>query len=348
MHSPVPSVLVAVAVLFGGGRAKTTKRLTHLILMQPASPAPRLARTLGLVALLATSAASADAQTAYGVDSAGILFSFQLSSPSSISTIGDLGFVPEAIDFRPGTSTLYAFDVAGSQARLYTINLADADATPIGTGFSVSGPFTNPGPVETSYNFSGATSFAFDFNPTTQQTDGSIRIRLVANDGTNLRLHSGTGGIAVVDGAINGLSGVAVSGAAYLNSDMPTMGGSTGLYYIDSAGDRLLFSTPPNNGTVTSVGSLEQDVGLNLGFDIYSGSSSDLAYIVDSTAENVADLYSVDLSTGMATRISGINRDFTGGFAIDQLSAIPEPSSFAAIAGLLGLGWCATRRRRIG
>jgi hypothetical protein len=305
----------------------------------------RSARLAALAALLALAPAAAQAQTAYGIDATGSLFSFNLSSPGTISSIGNLGFTPEAIDFRPGTSTLYAFDVTGSTARIYTIDTATAVATAIGAGFSTSG--VTPG----AYDFSDATSAAFDFNPTTLQGDGTIRIRLVGNDGTNLRLHSGTGGIAAVDGSINGAATTGIAAAAYTNTATARLNGltlGTALFYVDSSSDSLLTTTLPNAGTVTTVGSLGGGVnlGTDVGFDIYSGGSSNTGYIVNTTAANVADFYSVDLATGTATPLGVIGRDFTGGFAIDQLSAIPEPASFAALAGLVGLGFAASRRRR--
>ncbi|MBC8008566.1 MAG: DUF4394 domain-containing protein [Burkholderiales bacterium] len=314
--------------------------------MKSSSQTARLSRSLGLVALLAT-AATAQAQTAFGVDATGALFSFNLSSPGTVNSIGPLGFTPEAIDFRPGTSTLYAFDVTGTTARLYTVNTSTGAATPISAGFATSG--VAPG----TYDFSDASSYAFDFNPTTQQAlpDTSIRIRLVGNDGTNLRLHSGTGGIAAVDGSINGVSGATVTGAAYTRSDFASVGAvptGTALYYIDSANNSLLTTAGlgPNSGTVTPVGALGTDIGIDIGFDILTGGSTNTAYLVDTTGANIASFYTVNLTTGTATSLGTIARDFTGGFAIDQLSAIPEPSSFAALAGALGLGFAATRRRR--
>lgn len=299
-------------------------------------------RVAGFSAALLATALTAQAQNAYGVDALGGLFRFDLTQPNTIYSIGNLGFTPEAIDFRPGTSTLYAFDVNGSTATIYTVDTATGAATAVGSGFATSG--TTPA----AYNFSGATSFAFDFNPTTLQGDGSIRIRLVGNDGSNLRLNSNTGGIAAVDGAINGVPGALVSGAAYTNSDVAVTAGNgtTALYYIDYANNNLLLSPDPNLGAVTLVGSLGADVGANLGFDIYSGGSADTGYIVDTTGGGVANYYSVDLGTGQTTLLGTILRDFTGGFAIEQLAAIPEPSIYAVLAGTATLGLVAWRRRR--
>ena len=283
---------------------------------------------------------TARAQLAYGVDGTGTLFSFNLSSPGTINTIGNLGIVPEAIDFRPGTSTLYAVNVDSTTGNgsLFTVNTSTGAVTAVGLGFFAT-------------ELNGATSIAFDFNPTTLQGDGSIRIRLVGSNGANIRLNSDTGNdVTPADGAINGVASAVVTGAAYTNSDVAVIpgGGTTALYYIDSAGDDLLLSSNPNAGTVGLVGTgLGVTVGTDIGFDIYSGGSTDIGYVTDTTGANAADLYSVDLGTGVATLVGGVARSFTGGFAIDQAtSAIPEPSTYAALIGALGLGLAVTRRRR--
>lgn len=303
---------------------------------------PRLFPASSSAALaLASALASASvghAQLAYGVDVSGGLFSFNLSSPGSVTSIGNLGFTPAAIDFRPGTSTLYAvsIDAGTGQGSLFTVNTTSGAATLVGSGFNAAGLI-------------GAGPIGFDFNPTTLQTDGSLRIRLVDGDGSNFRLNSDTGGIGVTDTAINGVEGAVIAGSAYTNSDLAVMAGAgtTALYYIDSASDALLLSSNPNGGVVGKVGDgLGVAIGEKIGFDIYSGASAEIGYILDPTC-NAATLYSVDLGTGVATLIGSVARTFSGGFAIDQAAAaIPEPSSYAVAAGVLGLGLALSRRRR--
>lgn len=294
------------------------------------------AACLGASTLAATTVARG--QLAFGVDRTGTLFSLDLSTPTSTTDIGTLGFLPEAIDFRPGTSTLYAIDVDAvtGSGRLYTVDTSTGTASAVGAGFVAAG-------------LVGAHSIAFDFNPTTLQADGSVRIRLVGSNGANFRLHSDTGAIAITDGAINGVPGALTTGAAYTRSDLAVMAGAgtTALYYVDSASDALLFSTGPNTGAVQTTGSgLGVTVGETIGFDIYSSASGDTAYLVDTACIDIASFYSVDLGTGLATFITNIERDFTGGFAVSQPAPIPEPSAFAAVAGALALGWTGTRRRR--
>lgn len=282
-------------------------------------------------------------QMVYGVDSTGTLFNFNLSSPGSISSVGNLGFVPEGIDFRSGTSTLYAIDVGASLSRLYTIDTASGAATAIGAGFATMG--TAGG---LSYDLSTATSFGFDFNPTTLQADGSIRIRLTANNGTNLRLHSATGGVAAVDGA---LSSITIGGVAYINNGSATIGGVTALYDINYQTDSLFLQNPPNNGTLNLVGSLGVNVGPNIGFDIFTAAGSndtgiggDMGFFVDTTGMGAATLYSLDLGTGAAAQLGVINRDFAGGFAVT--SAVPEPAHFGLGAAALLIGVALYKRRK--
>ena len=57
-------------------------------------------------ALLLLCQAPASAQTGYGVDANFTLFSFNVTAPATSTTIGNVGFLPEAIDFRPGTNQL--------------------------------------------------------------------------------------------------------------------------------------------------------------------------------------------------------------------------------------------------
>jgi hypothetical protein len=294
-------------------------------------------------ALIATALLSAAtvgrAQFAYGVDASGTLFSLDLAAPATTSTIGNLGFVPEGIDFRPGTSTLFAIDVGPSVSRLYTVDLATGAATGIGAGFATTG---NVGGLD--YSLAGAASFGFDFNPTTLQPDGSIRIRLTASNGTNLRLHSATGGIAAVDGGLSGTIG----GVAYINTNIATIGGVTALYDIDYQSDSLFLQNPPNAGTLNLIGALNFNVGPNLGFDIFTNGGDatilgDTGYFVNTTGPGSANLYSLNLGTGAATPLAVINRDFTGGFAI--AGAVPEPSTYGLGAAALLLGVVAWKRR---
>ena len=171
----------------------------------------------GIFAALILCATASATPVAYGVSSSGLLFRFDVTTPSAVTEVGNLGFLPEAIDFRPGSSVLFAIDVGPATSQIYTIDVQTGIATAVGSGFLSS--------IPASYDLTGVQTFGFDFNPTTLQADNSMRIRLVSSNGANLRLNSSTGTVAAVDGAINGAAAT-VDGSAYINNT-PTMGGAT-------------------------------------------------------------------------------------------------------------------------
>ena len=301
-------------------------------------------------------ATQASAQTGYGVNSAGTLFKFDVNSPSTVTTIGSVGFVPEGIDFRPGTRSLYAIDIGPSTSQIYTLDITTGAATPVGAGFASAGSVNS-----TAYSLNANDTFGFDFNPKTLQNDNSMRIRLVSTSGSNLRLNSSSGQVAAVDGNLLFGDGSSpfIDAAAYINN-IPQAGGTTALYDLDSRNNALLLQNPPNNGTVSLVGSLglSIDAQRNIGFDIFTTPGDadltiggDTGYAVFTRPDApVGDpgiylLYNVNLATGAATGGAvvgsiGSSFDFEGGFAV-----VPEPGSIilvsVAVVGM-GLGY---RRR---
>jgi len=301
------------------------------------------------------------AQTGFGVDGNGNLFSFDITAPGSIpiTAIGNVGFVPEGIDFRPGTNTLYAIEIGATTTQLYTIDIATAAATPVGAGFN-----TVDGGL--GYNLGGNQRFGFDFNPATLQGDNSMRIRLVGQNGDNLRLNSSTGQITAVDLdlLIPPSSAPFVDAAAYLNNVPNQATIATTLYVMDSRSDSLYIQNPPNNGTLNLVGSFfgigGEDASEGIGFDIYTvpGDSDpstvgDSAYAVlkrPNTQNGAYLLYQVNLATGGISngKLVGPNgspSDFTGGFAIAPLP-IPEPATTALVVlGMLATSALRPRRR---
>lgn len=280
--------------------------------------------------------------TAYGVTASGALFRFQTDLVNTVTTIGNMGIVPEGIDFRPGSTQLYAIDVGATTTQLYTVNTSTAAVTPVGSGF--------PSQVMGvgAYNLVGQT-IGFDFNPRTLQPDGSMRIRLVASGGSNLRLNSMTGLVAAVDtplqyamGDLHAGQTPNVDACAYINSAVATdaAGGTTLLYDIDYAHDNLVTQNPVNNGTLNTVGNvgITIDVLPGVSFDIFSASTTDdtndddFGYAVftrgfigdrPKTDRQVPDglqylLYDINLDNGQVTngRTVGGGLDFTGGFAV--------------------------------
>ena len=318
---------------------------------------------LSAVVGLFISTSSVQAQLGFGVNGSGQLFSFNLNNPNGpVTPIGNLGFLPEGIDFRPGTIDLYAIDVGATTTQLYTVNINTGAATPIGSGFaSVSG--------SGAYNLTTASSFGFDFNPTTLQGDNSMRIRLVASNGNNLRLNSSTGGLAAADtnlayaaGDPNNGTAPSVSAAAYINSNNATAGGATTLFDMDFSLSVLATQVPPNNGTLNTVGPFGVTIQAldNIGFDILTaandvdpGIGGDTGYAVFRRSGVAGDnylLYDVNLATGATTggALVDSGADFTGGFAV--IAAVPEPSTIVLSAlggvGVIAMGYKKFRKIR--
>jgi hypothetical protein len=192
------------------------------------------------------------------------------------------------LDMRPANGQLYAL---GSSSRLYTINASSGVATAVGTD-----AFTPA--------LSG-TTFGFDFNPTVD------RIRIVSNTGQNLRAHPETGVIAAVDGAINP-TGSMVTAAAYTNNFAGAT--TTALYVIDAQNQRLLLQSPPNNGTLTPVGSpFSIKIAGENGFDI--SSKSNRAFVLLNN-EGEIKLFNLNLTTAALSNGVAFPRSSVSGFTL--------------------------------
>lgn len=248
--------------------------------------------------------------TGFAYNSAGQLFSFPLSDPTKVTPIGAAGQVEvKGIDFLPGSNTLYSISVGQGNSQLRTVNLADGMTTPVGSGFPNAA--ASPG----NYSIASSNLFGFDFNPTTLQMDGSIRIRLIDSAGTNLRLHSATGGVAAVDTAltVGGMAAPGLSAAAYTNTDTARTGATapgTRLYYLDATNDNLLTSPAANSGVSTVVGPLGSNVTGNTAFDILSFGGENVGFAVVGSGAGFT-LHRIDLQTGALGSVIGT---FPAGF----------------------------------
>ncbi|MGG6240230.1 DUF4394 domain-containing protein [Nodosilinea sp. AN01ver1] len=145
--------------------------------------------------------------------------------------------------------------------------------------------------------FAGGVVTGFDFNPVAD------RLRLVGDNDQNFRINVETGAV-IEDGPLafameDANAGVNpnVTAAAYTNSVDGTT--STTLYNIDPLLDQLLVQSPPNDGTLVTMGDLGVDFDVVGGFDIFSTAEGDNAAfaVSDST------LYTIDLQTGAATSL---------------------------------------------
>lgn len=184
------------------------------------------------------------------------------------------------IDFRPATGTLYGI---GSSSRLYVIDIKTGSARAIGT--------TSFTPA-----ISGS-AIGLDFNPTVD------RLRLVTSSGQNLRLNPETGTVAATDGSLNGVENPNVTAAAYT---MNRAGAATTLLFvIDVNSDKLFKQDPPNDGKLVEIGNIGFDVEQAGDFDISPDGTNAFAAL---KTGGKTSLYSIDLSTGIATRLAN---DFT-------------------------------------
>jgi hypothetical protein len=217
------------------------------------------------------------------------LIRFDEDCPADTKHIGHIvGIGPDTaligIDFRVQDGKLYGVGNAGG---VYTIDPNNATAL-----------FVNSLTVPLS-----GTSFGVDFNP------AADRLRIISDNGQNLRHNVNLGGVTIADGTLNytlGTAATGVTGAAYTNNDLDANTATT-LLDIDSNLDQVALQVPPNNGTLTPTGKLTLDVTSVVGFDIYSKVRDGVTVDVEafaaltSAVDSKLRLYEINLLTGKAT-----------------------------------------------
>ena len=137
--------------------------------------------------------------------------------------------------------------------------------------------------------------FVVDFNPVAD------RLRLMASDGTSLRINVDDGK-AIVDGRLKYAETDASKGktpkisvGAYTNSYAGTK--ETALFDIDLSSATLVKQAPPNDGILNTVGALGVKLDGGAAFDISSdGKGGNAAWLMVGSM-----LHAVDLATGKAT-----------------------------------------------
>jgi hypothetical protein len=208
---------------------------------------------------------------------------FSPETPSSSRALtglvgGDTALI--GIDYRVQDNKLYGVGNAGG---VYTLQTKTGVATLVN---------------RLSVALSG-TSFGVDFNPVAD------RLRIISDNGQNLRHNVNAGGVTLVDGTLNyapGTPAAGLTGAAYTNNDLDP-NTSTTLYNIDSVLDQVVLQSPPNNGSLAATGKLTVDTSLETGFDIFSSVRNGVTTNVQalaslSSATGTASLYSIILPTG--------------------------------------------------
>ena len=224
------------------------------------------------------------------------------------------------IDVRPQNGFLYGLaytSANGGSVELYAISGRTGVATSLsGAAVQFSDAAGAAVPI------TGA-NFGFDFNPSAD------RIRVVTDTGMNFRINPNNG--ALVDGDVNtggtqpdGMQsgGTMASAAAYTNSSpnsTATPAPTTTLYVLDATSISLYIQSNPNGGTETLVAPITLngqplDFTAVNGFDIPSSvtvaqdnaAATGAAFASLTTTATGTHLYSIELSTGVATDLGAI------------------------------------------
>jgi hypothetical protein len=286
------------------------KRHRHLLVAAAAAAAVSLVLpTSGAVAQ--SSGARAAGTTLFGLTTGNRIVTLNTAFPVfATNDVAISGLAPGeqliGIDRRPRTGVVYGVGRQGTTGRLYTVDPATGVATFVAT--LVAAPTAaspRGGPIALSGN-----EFGFDFNPMADA------LRIVSDTGQNLRLipsdrTPATGpallaGDTFADGTLNAdvTPATGVSAAAYTNN----VAGATAtvLYDLDTRRDVLVQQTPPNAGTLVTVGRLRFPAGSVAGFDIVTADGVDAGYAALTVAGLPYTLLAeVNLSSGQA-EIAGI------------------------------------------
>jgi hypothetical protein len=272
-------------------------RRTHLLRW---SAALGCALALYAVAAQASHRPSGPDRTLYATTSQNQLLTFNARNPDRIRDIQAISGLPagvtlRGIDFRPKTGDLYG---VGSDSVVYRVNPATGIAIAEGPGFT---PALR------------GRAFGVDFNPVVD------KIRVVGDDGQNLRLNVDEGTVLSADKELNpGMPQVVAAG--YENSSFSfTQPAATVLHVVDAASDTLFTQSPPNDGTLANPRKLKVDVGLNAGFDIAGADNQ--GFLSNAKSGRGSELYTVDVPTGKTRslgRIGGGKRLVVTGLAAWQ------------------------------
>lgn len=234
-----PALVLAVAALCGLGLAGCNDDDDMVSNPTPTTPTPM--PTGDLIALTES----------------GQIASVNRSAPSALvstQTVSGLRTNDSliGIDYRPADGKLYG---VGALGNVYTIDpttgVASFKAALVADATDTSSPFTRI--------TGNASLMSLDFNPVPD------RLRVVGNDGQNLRINVDTGA-TFTDTALSGGGSPIVTAVAYTNSFAGA--GSTRMFNIDVNQDRLYLQNPPNDGTLSSFASLGVNANGSSGFDI--------------------------------------------------------------------------------
>ena len=215
-------------------------------------------------------------------------FSLQNRTSTTIGTTpNDIEIV--AIAERPSTGGLYAFSTGTD--KLYTLDKVTGQIAEVGD-LGVDLPFAE---------------YGMSFDPITDE------LRLIS-DAENLRIDPADGSLIATDTSTS--PSLWLGGIAYtppMDPPTSTMVPQTTLYYADNGNVRFgtvggVGGNPsPNGGEVQDIGSTDTFSQYMIGLDF---SSDGTAYLLCArTGDNVLFLYTINLSTGLATLVGEVDGD---------------------------------------
>lgn len=239
----------------------------------------------------------ADDNKAVGLLSDGLgLRVFELNNPRDDDKIGTVsGLAGDTrligIDYRVQDRLFYGVGEAGG---VYTLDSKTAVATKVS---------------ELTVALSG-TNFGVDFNP------AADRLRVISDNGQNLRHNVNVGGTTIADTPLAYTPGTPAAGltaAGYTNNDLSASTATT-LIDIDTSLDQVALQVPANNGTLSATGLLGINVAPVAGFDILSSLSSGVTdrnqgyAVLRSEGTSRSSLYKVDVLTGDLARVGSFDQ----------------------------------------
>lgn len=238
----------------------------------------------------------------YGLSSTNELYTYRSGPPATMLTsVPITGLRDEemmmAIDIRPINRVLYG---VSNMNYIYTIGTDAFGMVPVGTATAVSQtPFTPA---------IDGTVVGFDFDPRLDV------IRIVTDNGQNLRISPTTGQVVGVDVILSaGGTTPAINAIAYSNNFAGTLG--TTLYDIDMK-DGKLYRQSSNLGGLTLVGSTGLIINGEGGFDISRRGVALAVFLASGTSGGLGTdpnllneayrLYGINLRTGQATSLGEV------------------------------------------
>ena len=240
-------------------------------------------------------------ETLWAVTDAAELIRFNAGQPQRVLARVALQGLPAGdrlvgIDYRVARGVLFALSAGG---RLYTVNTATGQLSPVGSG----APVLSAGQA--------GQAVGFDFNP------AADRIRVVNDSGTNLRLHPETGALAATDPAVRYAdgdvrAGVAprLAGAAYTynktNDKLTTnyaIDREAGSLVMQGSAEGLQPTVSPNTGLLRTVGPLGTGAVDDVAFDIADTDNAALAAVRQNGRTR---LHLINLASGRATALGTV------------------------------------------